>query len=473
MSIIPYAAPTIGPDGLTVPSYQSILQDNVEAYLNIFGQNQVVDPSSAIYQLLSILSIKMSDVCQALQLAYNQSSPQTAVGAGLDRDVKMNGLARNPFTYSTCPVTLTGTAGTIVTNGFAQDVNGNLWAIPSPTTIVGGSVTVVATCTTPGAVVAEPGQISIVSSLVNGWTAVTNASAATPGDPVETDSQLRARQSISVALPSLTTLDSTIAAVLAVPGVVRVAPGYPTSGGPGTSIENPTGSIDSWGNPAHSVSIVADGGTDAAVAQAIYGARGIGPLTHGTTSVLVTDPQTGYQMTVSFYRPTNLPAFVNIVLVGYGNTPTTAQIAAVQTAVVNYLNSLAIGEQISIGALYFEVMNVNPNISNPPFGIQSLQVGTTVADSTTASTTNTSPTITVALATGIANGQLVIGAGIPPNTFVTGYTSGTSVTLTNNCTATASGVPVTFITVGTSDIAMPNFYYAAEGITANVEVSAS
>lgn len=470
-TVPPYIPPFVDSAGLHTNSYQSILQDNLTGFLNIFGQSQVVDPSSAIYQFISILSLKDYDVEQAVQLAYNQSSPQTAVGAGLDRSVKMNGLARLSFTYSTATLTLTGISGIVITSGFAQDTNGNLWAIPSPTTLVGGSIDVVATCTTPGAVVAEPGQISIISSPVNGWNTVTNAAAAIPGNPVEPDSELRARQSISVARPSLTTLDSTIAAVLAVDGVVRVAPGYPTPGGPGTSIENPTGSTDSWGNPAHSVSMVVQAGTDAAVGQAIYQARGIGPLTNGSTSVTVTDPVTGYTMSIGFYRPTSLPIFVNVVLTGYGSTPTTAQQTAIQTAIVNYLNELAIGETVSYAALIYEIMSVNATLSAPSFGVTAMQIGSTVADSTTATFSSSSTSITVASATGIANGQLVIAAGIPPNTFVTGYTSGTTVNLTNATTAAGSGVAIDFVTVGTSDIAMPTFYTASEGVTGNVLVS--
>ena len=88
-----YAAPTVTAAGLIISTYQDILADNIQAYLNIYGQNQYVGTDSAIYQLLSILSLKQSDTNLGLQLAYNQSSPQTAVGAGLDRVVKMNGLA--------------------------------------------------------------------------------------------------------------------------------------------------------------------------------------------------------------------------------------------------------------------------------------------------------------------------------------------------------------------------------------------
>jgi len=382
------------------------MADNLQSFLNIYGANQYVAPDSAIYQLLSALSIKQADVNLALQLAYNQSSPQTAVGAGLDRQVKMNGLAREPFTFSTALLTVTGVVGTVIVNGFAQDQQGNLWSLPSSVTIPGGgSISVISTCTTPGAVTAEPGTINIVNTPTAGWQSVTNATAATAGEPIEPDSQLRARQAVSVALPSVTPLASTIAAVLAAKGVIRVAPGYPTpGGGPGSSIENPTGAVDSWGNPPHSISIVAECTNTQTVAEAIYTKKTIGCFTNGTTTVPVVDSTTGVTEDISFYQPTNVPIYISVTLVGYGNTVTSATIAAVQTALVNYLNGLAIGETVSVGALYFEVMKVNSNINAPTFGTSSLFVGTAPSPA------------------------------------------------------------------GTVDVPMPNFYYSAQGIAANVVV---
>ena len=372
-----YAPPTVTAAGLVVATYQDILADNLQAYLNIYGQNQYVGQDSAIYQLLSILSLKQSDTNLGLQLVYNQSSPQTAVGAGLDRAVKMNGLAREPFGYSTATLTLTGTSGVPITNGYAQDQAGNLWALPATVTLVGGTATATATCTTPGNVEAEPGTINIIATPVSGWAMVTNTAAAVAGTAVEADSQLRARQSISVALPSLTPLASTVAAVLTVPGVTRVAPGYPTPGGPGSSIENPTGATDSWGNPAHSVSMAVEGGTDLAVATAIYSKKTIGCASHGTTAVPITDVNTGYIEVINFYRPTPVPVYASVAIHGYSVAPTTTVQVAVQAAIVNYLNELSIGETVPISAVNYVAMAVNASLPTPAFGVQTLTMGTT------------------------------------------------------------------------------------------------
>lgn len=468
MSVVPYAAPSVTSAGLVVPNYQSILNDNIQQFLNIFGQNQYVGQDSAIYQLISVFSLKLADTNAGLQLAVNQMSPQTAVGAGLDRCLKYNGLARAAYTYSTCAVTLYGTAGTEVKNGSAQDVNGNIWALPTLVTIAAGGTSVTATCTTPGNTTAEIGDIKYIATPVSGWSSVTNLVEATAGNSVETDSQARARQAISVALPSVTRLASTVAAVLAVPGVKRIAPGYPTPGGPGSSIENPTGSTDSWGNPAHSISMVVDGGADADVAMAIYGARGIGCYTNGNTSVAVADPNTGYPMTIRYWRPTYLNVFVLATIHGYNVTPTTATISKVQTAIINYLNALAIGETASVGAINYTAMSVNTSLAQPSFGVTSLLIGTAAA-SPTGNTTNGSTAVTVSSGTGIATGQLVFGSGVPSGTTVSAV-SGTSVTLSAAATATASGVQLYFVAGANSDVTMPNYYDVAQGSTVTVEV---
>lgn len=472
--------------GLHVSSYADILADNIQAYLNIYGANQYVAPDSAIYQLLSILSLKQSDCNAGLQLVYNQSGPTTAVGTGLDRIVKMNGLARLPATYSTAALTVTGTPGFIVLNGVAQDQASNLWTLPSPLTITGGSVVATATCQTLGPVAAEPGTITIMATPQSGWTGVTNAAAAVLGENVEADSTLRARQAVSVALPALTPIASTVAAVLAVDGVTRVAPGYPTPGGPGSSIENPTGSTDSWGNPAHSITIVVEGGTTLGVATAIYLKKTIGCYTHGTTSQAVVDPVTGYSTTISFYRPTYVQPYISMYV--YGLTGfTTATSAAIKTALVNYLDSLSIGESIIYSSLYGAAISVMPSTANPEFSIKSLTLGTTagsglftviphtgalgtgyVANDVLTVAGGTGGTVTVSSVNGSGG---ITGIAPQATTPGTGYSVTTNVATTGG-TGTGAHVDISAVQpAGTSDLTLL-FYNAVQGVTGNVQVVA-
>lgn len=370
-----YSPPTIGPAGLTIPSYEEILDDNLQQFLKIYGQNQYIGRDSAIYQLLSIISLKQSDTCKGLQFDYNQSSPLTAVGAGLDRIVKINGIARKPYTYSTATLSVAGTPGTVISNGVAQDQNGNQWLLPQPSITIpgGGSINVTATCTTPGPITADPGTISIIASPVSGWSTVTNVAPAIAGSPIETDSQLRARQAISVSVPSLTRFAATVADLLAVPGVTRI-----------NVLENPTGGVDAFGNPGHSITCVVDGtATQLAIATAIYNNRGIGCLTNGnvngapvagTVTVVVADPNTGYELPISYLTPTEVPIYVtmNVHLLAGGTSATLAQI---QADIVAYLNSLEIGEAVVFSELYGAALNARSNPDAPTFSIRSVASG--------------------------------------------------------------------------------------------------
>jgi uncharacterized phage protein gp47/JayE len=371
-----YTAPTIGPQGLTIPSYSDIQADLLAQYQSIYGASAYLGVDSADYQWISIVSLRISDTMQALQGVYNARAPLTAIGSDLDGIVKLNGIARKAASSSTAVLTLSGTAGAVITNGIVRDSSGFLWTLPASCTIGGGgSSNFTAICQTTGAINAAIGAISIIATPQAGWTSVTNAAIAAPGQPVESDSQLRARQSLSVALPSITMLAGTIAAIAAVPNVTRY-----------NVLENPTGSTDSYGNPAHSITAVVEGGADADVAQAIYNNRGIGCLTNGTTTITVTDAFSGSTMPISFDRPTNVPIYVSLnvhALTGFTSSTT----AAIQTAIVNYLNSLQIGELVVLSELYGAALTVRPNPDLPMFSIRALTLGTTATPTGTSDLT--------------------------------------------------------------------------------------
>ena len=366
-----YAPPTITASGLQVPTQADILQMFVQSVLAIYGQNYYLGNDSPLYELLNLLSLGDADADGAIQLAYNNMSPATAIGAGLSLLVALNGLQRIPATYSTCTVTVSGVSGTVITNGVIQNAaTGNLWNLPPTVTLSGTSVNVTATAQQPGPVNASANQLTVMASgITSGWTGVTNGSnLPTLGSNAETDSALRRRQAVSTELPALTTLDSTIAAVAAVPGVTRYI-----------VLENPTGSTDSFGNPAHSVSAVVEGGTDAAVAQAIYGKRGIGPPTNGSTggtlvTVNVTSQYSGVVTPINFARPTeqNIYVAMNVHLIPSGGSSSAIQ-AAIQAAVANYIQGLLPtqadgGTVISFGDLV-AAANI-PNSAANPYSVQ-------------------------------------------------------------------------------------------------------
>ena len=159
---------------------------------------------------------------------------------------------------------------------------------------------------------------------------MTNPAAATPGAPVESDAALRVRQAVSVALPSRTVLEGTVGAVASVPGVLRHV-----------AYENDTAVADANGLPPHSIALVVDGGDAGLIASAIAAKKTPGTGTHGSTTVVVTDIY-GIAHPIRFFRPVRVPVSAEIqmrALAGY----TTATGQAVQRAVADYINGVAIG----------------------------------------------------------------------------------------------------------------------------------
>ena len=372
-----YFAPFIDAAGLHLPVYSDIKSYLETGFLSVYGQTNYVGNDNADIQQLSIFALMINDAFNTAQLAVNARSPATAVGADLDSIVKITGIARKPATASTAVLTIGGTPGTIINLGVAQDQNGNLWNLPTTFTIPNsGTIALTAVSNVPGAITALAGTINIISSpITQGWSSVTNLNDALVGQAIEADSALRARQSISVSLISKTLVAGTLAAIAALPNVTRYNPGTLTPGGPGTSVENPTGAVDSWGNPAHSISMVVEGGADLDIATAIYNNKSPGCFLNGTTTVAVTDPNSLAVMDVSFFRPTPIQIYVTLgvhPLANYSSAVTTA----IEQALNTYLNSLQIGESLTHSALYAVALQPIPDLRVPGYSVQSLWMGT-------------------------------------------------------------------------------------------------
>lgn len=333
-------APVISETGITAPSYAEILAYLKDQYRAIFGADVYLEADSQDGQFIAIIASAINDSNAAAIACYNAFSPATAQGNGLSSVVKINGLARAVATHSTVTVRLVGVAGTTITNGIVADDNENQWLLPASVTIPpAGEITVTATAKDAGALAAAIGTITKIKTPTYGWQTVSNTSAATPGAPVETDAALRVRQGRSVALPSLTVLEGIVGAVESVTGVARCK-----------AYENDTNATDANGLPAHSIALVVQGGDSAAIAAAIMAKKTPGTYTHGSTAVVVND-DVGVPHTIRYSSPTLRPITVAITLsalAGY----TSAIAAQIKQSVADYINALAIGDDVLLPRLY-------------------------------------------------------------------------------------------------------------------------
>lgn len=355
-----YFAPTIDETGLHIPTYSGIRDQLILEAREIFGADIYLGIDSQDYQWISAIAEKIYDSYQLAQLVYNNRSPQTAIGVALDSIVKLNGLKRKDGTYSTCLVTLAGTPGTVITNGIIADVNGNQWKLPVTITLDGtGSAIVTATSQTIGASIANPGDLTVIVTPTYGWTSVTNATAADVGIPTETDAELRSRQSLSASIRSNTMLEGVRSGLLSIAEVTRME-----------VYENDTNEVDSNGLPEHSITCVVENGSDIDVANKIYEYKGIGAYTNGDVEVPVTDSY-GYTIDIRFYRPIykDIDVVVDVkALAGY----TTEITALIKQNIVDYLNGLAIGENMTVSSLWGISLAAMPNLKSPMFSITGL-----------------------------------------------------------------------------------------------------
>lgn len=343
-------AATVSAAGISAPNYASIYAYFVSQFQAIYGADSYLGNDSADGQWIAAISQAISDCNSAAVAVYNAYSPTTAQGNGLSSNVKINGLTRIAGSFSTAVLTVVGVAGTVITNGQAQDTNGNTWALPSPTTIPNaGTVSVTATCTTIGAITAGANAINAIATPILGWQTVNNASAATQGNAVETDAQLRVRQAASVALPSVSVFQGIAAAIAQISGVTRVTP-----------YENNTNSANANGIPANTLAFVVEGGAALSIAQAIASKipPGIGTYISGGggSNFTITD-SSGYSKVVGFMNAgnggsggTSNSIGVNVqvhALNGYATTTSDLITSSLQSVI----NNVSIGGVVNVAQL--------------------------------------------------------------------------------------------------------------------------
>ncbi|WP_054688012.1 baseplate J/gp47 family protein [Pantoea stewartii] len=359
---------TVTAQGISAPAYQTILTTITGYFQQIYGTDAYLDPDSKDGQMVALVSLAIHDANNTAIAVYNSFSPSTGMTDALSRNVKINGISRRAATNSTADLTLVGTAGTTITNGSVKDANGIIWNLPASVTIgPGGTVTATSTCSVSGAVAAVAGSVSKINTPTRGWLSVTNVSAATVGSAAETDSELRIRQRQSVALPSLTPFAALDGAIANVTGVTRHK-----------LYENDTGSQDANGLPAHSVAAIVDGGDINAIAQVIQGKKGQGVATFGSTSVTVPDAWQNPHI-ISFSRSSPVPVFVAITLKVFQGY--TTQVGNdIKKAIVDYVNSLDIGDDLLLSRVYSPAnLGVVSGGESQYYDINSLQIGRSAA----------------------------------------------------------------------------------------------
>lgn len=336
--------------GFHYADYPTVLEYYKSSYRSIYGQDVYLEPDSQDGQWLAIEATALYDAISLAADVYNSYSPSNAQRDALSRNVKINGLQRKTPSRSMVDVLLIGQVGSTITNGVVEDGSSNKWLLPESVTFPSsGSITVTATAAEDGAIRAPSGSVNKISTPTRGWQSVTNPSDAAVGRPVESDAELRVRQSQASALPSRTVVQGIISAVANLDGVSRLR-----------LYENDTKIVDADGLPPNSIALVVEGGDSTEIAKTLAIKKTPGGYTFGTVEVDVTDTY-GLPMKVRLSRPIydTITATFNIkTLPGY----TTSTGAAIRAAVAAYINSIAIGGGTSKSVEWGDAISVANSI---------------------------------------------------------------------------------------------------------------
>lgn len=219
--------------------------------------------------------------------------------------------------------------------------------------------------TTTGNITEGANAATSIQSPVSGWEIAYNPFAGITGTNDETDSELRNRYLLAKFQDSNNTYESIYAAILKVSGVTQVV-----------IYENETDNDYTSPNvPAHSFYPIVLGGSSKAIAQAIWDNKPAGILSYGNITNTIYDSQ-GIGHDVSFDRPEAVPIYITIIIAktdGWQDSNT----ENIRTDLVNYFNTLQVGEDVIYSRLYTPINGYDG------YYVNNLYIGTTASPSGT------------------------------------------------------------------------------------------
>lgn len=321
-----------GPAGPVAPSAAEILT-GVRADLNAaFGGDLNPALETPQGQLASSETAVVKDKDDQFVFLANMFDPAYSLGRYQDALARIYFIYRIGAEPTTVTVTCGGLAGTIIPAGtlIKSSSDDNLYAATNAGTIASiGTVDIDFENTITGPIACPIDSVELYQTIP-GWDTVTNAGAGVLGNDEESRAAFEARRFASVAINARGILGAIEGAVLAVPDVIDA---YTT--------ENPTGSplvITGVTLDPHSLYVAVAGGTDQAVAEAIWSKKAPGCDYTGDTTVTVHDtnpayPDPGIPYDVTFQRLDPLVIRFVVRLANNANVPANA-LPLVQNAII-------------------------------------------------------------------------------------------------------------------------------------------
>lgn len=256
--------------GIIVPDTSKVLSDIQDEFKQLFGDNLDVTPETPQGRLIELMARNRSFTIQICAAVSNMLNLGKANGFVLDDLGSLFLISRQPATYTTTTVILTGQAGTVIPAGTRLQtesgdifINDNEYTIPAS-----GSVQTLYHAEETGPVPAKANTLNIILDEVAGLETANNPAAPTLGRDQESDNAFRNRIRYSLNTNSIAVISSIKASLENITGV-KGSYCYDNYSNVGVI-------VDGVNVPAHSILAVVDGGEKQEIANVLYEKKTIG-----------------------------------------------------------------------------------------------------------------------------------------------------------------------------------------------------
>lgn len=326
--------------GIVVPDTSTIKETVQTEYQTALGLEVSLEDATPQGRMIDIETDARSGVIENNALIANLFNIRMAYGLALDALGANFGLERQAATSSRVTATVTGVENTVIPAGSqAATESGDIFYAENNITIpAAGTITATFLSLEKGAVPCAVGSLTKIIDGTLGWETITNADAALLGQAKESDASFKDKFDNNGLFTGASILEDYKNELSKVENVIS---SFVYDNGSNTTITYDTVSI-----APHSVYACVDGGTDAAVAYALFRRKSAGSGWAGTgVTQTVQDSVYGVNYTVKFDRPTQVTIYYEVEF-DVGTSSASDPEEAISDAILEYTNTLKVGDDV-------------------------------------------------------------------------------------------------------------------------------
>ncbi len=330
--------------GVVAPETSEIKADVQALFVEAFGSGLNLDDSTPQGYLIDGITNIIAQKNANMLLLINQFNPAFASGIWQDALGNLYFLQRKSATPTIVQCVCTGLPGTVIPgldnpNGAAQAQNGDgdIFVCTSSGTIpASGSITLQFQSAKLGEIPAPANSLNRIYRQIQGWDTINNPAAGVLGTNKESRLEYENRRKDSLALYATGSREAVYSRVFNVKNITDVI-----------VVENDSSesvTIQGVELVRNSIYVIANGGDNTEIAEAIRNSKSGGCATNGEVSVLL--PKT--YVPIQFSRPQNTNVYVQVTLDVDENTPENFE-ELIQSAIIANFNGSDDSSGITIG----------------------------------------------------------------------------------------------------------------------------